>query len=125
MKIVMGKIIRTFGSGIIFFILLFSGCPSFEPAPEITEIRIFTGGINIEINSITIEQGETVTLFALTNNGSENISIVWEIDNQNAAITGSGHGSSCSIRGMAEGTAALSILAWRSPGDTPVTKVYP
>ena len=120
----MRKIIGTFGSGILFLTSLFviTGCPPFEQVSKLTELIINRGN---EINSITIERGETVTLSAQTDGNSENIFVVWEIDNQNAAITGSGMGTSCSIRGMSIGTALLTVKAWRSSGDTPVIKTIP
>ena len=109
---------------ISMFIFSFSGCPVFEQASELTDsnFKIFLGEIKNGNEAVTaaIEQGQTLTFNADT--GSAPVSIVWELDNENAAIVSSGTGSNCSVRGTEKGATLLTVKAWRNSGDTPVIK---
>ena len=105
--------------GVFFLTIMFlAGCPSFVPQVQVSDFRILSGGA--EKTSVTIEEGQTIAFTA--NTGFENTSIVWELNNASAAITGSGEGENCSIKGIAAGSAVLTVKAWQNPDDTPVTK---
>jgi len=108
---------KLIGLIIPWLIFAVSGCPSFEPATAVTSIKIFTGGA--EKYSAEIEEGETVTFTADTGVDSKSVSIVWELDSENAAITSSGEGANCGVRGMFAGTATLTVKAWRNFSDAP------
>ena len=107
-------------------IFAFSGCPSFEPASELSDsnLKIYsgeTGGGNETVSAV-IEEGQTLIFKADTGVSSALVSVVWELDNEKAAIVSSGTGAACSVRGIETGAAVLTVKAWRNSGGTPVIK---
>ena len=105
----------------VFFIL--AACPEFEKAAPIEDISISFGGTII--NDKSIEIGETVQFYANIDGSINNVSIIWELNNENAAIISSGEGITCSIKGMIKGSVDLTIKAWRSHQDTPIVTTVP
>jgi uncharacterized protein YjdB len=101
----------------------FSGCPVFEPALPPDSITVFADGA--EQNAVNIETGQTVTLRAEVRPSMKNVSIIWEINNGNAAIVSSGEGAECSIRGIKTGNAGVTVKAWLGSNDSPVSRRIP
>jgi len=109
--------------GVLLFtavLVVFTGCPSFDKAEPLTGIKIFSGGT--EQSGITIARGETVNLTAALVPQTDDVFICWEISSGTAAaITGSGKGAECSIKGfIAGGQTTLTAKAWRNSVDVPV-----
>jgi hypothetical protein len=102
------------------FLLVFSGCPDYEPSSSPDNITVFLD--NTELNSVTIEEGETITLRAEVSPSTENVSITWERNNTNIAIVSSGEGAECAIQGIKAGSDRITVKAWRNTGDSPVIK---
>jgi len=107
--------------GVTILAVFLAACSSlFEEEKVITGISIFND--NQESYSITIQRGETITLTAQTSGNTANAFIIWELNNQNAAITSSSMGQSCSIRGMESGETILTVKARRNTNDEPALR---
>jgi uncharacterized protein YjdB len=98
----------------------FSGCPVFETALPPESIAVFVDGA--QQSAVTIEEGQSITLRAKVSPSMENVSIVWEINNENAAIVSSGGGEECTIRGIKNGSAGITVKAWLGSHDSPVSR---
>jgi hypothetical protein len=107
----------------ILLIVLFSGCSVFEPLPSPDSITVFINGA--EENSVTIEEGQFITLRANVNPSMESIFIIWETNNPNIAVVSSSKGAECTIKGMNAGTARITIKAWLNSDNYPAEKRIP
>jgi hypothetical protein len=119
---------------LIFVLLAFSGCPEYEVLSPPDSITVFLD--NAVQNSITIEEGQIITLRAEVSPSTENIFITWEINlldesepklPPNIAIVSSAEGAECTIKGMdaAGGKTSITVKAWRDSNDKPETKDIP
>jgi len=101
----------------------FSGCPAFEPALPPDSITVFAGGA--EQSRLVIEEGQSVTLRAEVSPSMKNVSIIWEINSEYAAIVSSGEGVECTIRGIKYGSAWVTVKAWLESSSSPVSRRIP
>ncbi|MDR0455341.1 MAG: hypothetical protein LBH20_01490 [Treponema sp.] len=104
-------------------LFVFSACPEFEPLRSPGSVSVFLDGR--EQSALTIEEGQSLTLQAKVSPSMDNVFIIWEANNPNIAIVSSGEGAECTIRGMkaeGEGTARITVKAWRDSGDSPAVK---
>jgi len=101
-------------------LFIFTGCPSFDKVEPLAGIKIFFEGT--EQTGITIARGETANLTAALIPQTDDVFISWEISSDAAAaITSSGKGPECSIKGLtAGGQTTITVKAWRNTLDVPV-----
>jgi len=101
-------------------LFVFTGCPSYSKVEPLTGIKVFLG--ETEQTGITIARGETVNLRAAVTPKTEDAFVTWEISSGTAAaITGSGEGAECSIKGIqVGGPITITVKAWRNVLDVPV-----
>jgi len=113
---------RTGLTAVLFTAVLFAftGCPSFSKVEPLTGIKVFFEGT--EQTGIAIAKGATVNLKAALTPQTDDVFISWEISSGTAAaITSSGKGAECSIKGLtAGGQTTITVKAWRNVLDVPV-----
>jgi hypothetical protein len=107
----------------LFFVL--AGCPEFTEVKPLGSVRIYLDGTE-QGSFVTIQKGQTLILKALAD-GSDTgeVSIVWEINGNDAAIISSGTGAECIIRGEninTTGSVSITAKAWRPGTDRERTK---
>jgi hypothetical protein len=101
----------------------FSGCPVFEALLPPESVTVFSDGA--QMSRLIIEEGQSLTLRVEVSPSMNNVSVIWEINNENAAIISSGEGAECTIRGIKNGSAGITVKAWLESRSSPVSTRIP
>jgi len=103
----------------IFYLLTLSSCPDFEELHPIGNVKIYLDGKE-QSSFVSIQKGQTITLKAEPEYSAGDITIIWEINGNDAIITSSGVGETCTVRGEnvnTTGSLSITAKAWRPAAE--------